>query len=155
MRTYGTLRWLPKFSKGGLSGRAQPASSRQRIATRLLITCNVRVIPFVFGAEVFRDVVVRLKKFGELDGECFGVHLGVVDGYLDIHVAEVAPVEPFRQVQALAVRMAHTIQPAPIVESDGVHDKRVALPSADRISQPQRLRIGGSFAAVGRDLAKG
>src|SRR5580704_14827962 len=111
MRTYGTLRWLPKFSKGGLSGRAQPASSRQRIATRLLITCNVRVISFVFGAEILRDVAVRLKNFGELNGECFGVHLGVVDGHLNVQVAEIAPVETLHHAQGFAVRMAHTIQP--------------------------------------------
>src|SRR5271169_6533766 len=54
-----------------------PISSASTANNRLLRVC---AIFFILVAEVFEDVGIGEKIFCELDGEWFGVHLGVVEG---------------------------------------------------------------------------
>jgi hypothetical protein len=77
-----------------------------------------------------------------------GIGLGIVNGEVDVQVAEVHAPEPLRQPQRVGERAAVEIQPpvggrvaegaAEVVRID---DQRVAVPPADRIAVPVRLRL--------------
>ena len=85
---------------------------------------------------------------------CVRIGLRIVDHDFDIHVAEVTAPEPFRQSHRLAVRMAAAIEPGLVVESHGLDDEDVAVPFADRVTQPARFRILRMRAAVEEDLTE-
>ena len=55
---------------------------------------------------------------------------------------------PFYRVQLLGVRCAAAVEPELVVVADRVHDERVVLPSANRMSPPCRNGIDGMPAAV-------
>jgi hypothetical protein len=49
-------------------------------------------------------------------------------------------------MQPFGVRVAHEVEPRPVVESDGVDDERVAFPMPDGVTVPcrvQRIASGG------------
>jgi hypothetical protein len=67
---------------------------------------EVGAVLFVFVAEEFEDVGVGQKLMGDLEGKRFGVHLGVVEGHLEIHVSEVAAAVAFHDAQGFAMGVA-------------------------------------------------
>ena len=62
------------------------------------------------------------------------------------------PPEPLDDVQGVAVRVARIIEPGLLVIADRIDDQRIALPSADGVSEPGGLRIARQRATVGGDL---
>src|SRR5689334_3888859 len=69
-------------------------------------------------------------------------------------MAEVAALETLFDAQVLAVPGAPRIQPAHIVEAQRVHHQRVALPAADRVSEPGWRWIRRVLPPIGEDLAE-
>ena len=68
---------------------------------------------------------------------------------------EVDAPEPFSDMQCVAVRVGlPRIEPAAIPQADRVDDKRVALPSTDRVTKPRRLGILRQRTSVGEHLAE-
>ena len=90
----------------------------------------------VLIADHLQNVAVRFQKFGDLYRDWLDEYLRVVNGELQVHMAEIAASEPLHDMQGLAMRMAERIELASIVEPDGVHDQRLVLPLPDRISHP-------------------
>jgi hypothetical protein len=84
----------------------------------------------------------------------FRIRLRVVDGDLHGHVPNVAAPEAFDGMQSIGMGMAIVIQPAFIVEAARLDDQRIALPSANRVTEPRGLRIFGKQAAIRKDLPK-
>src|SRR5579871_5922098 len=73
----------------------------------------------------------------------------IVERVCDLQVPQVRPAISFRQVQGFAVRLARAIQPAPVIETDGVDDERIALPVPDRVAVPSgRLNLQVMWAAI-------
>ena len=58
----------------------------------------------------------------------------------------------FDDVELLGVRVTFKVEPEPVVESDGVDDERVSVPSANRVTVPRRVRIHGMRSSVHEDL---
>ena len=69
------------------------------------------------------------------------VELGIVDGHLigEFLVAEAA--ELFGDMEGVAMRMSHTIQPGPVacLEASGLNDQRIALPTRGIVAHPPGL----------------
>src|SRR5215470_17885740 len=51
------------------------------------------------------------------------------------------------------MRMTYSIKPGPVIEPGRLDHERVALPMADRISQPTRIRIFRQLPSIHIDLA--
>src|SRR5215472_15245899 len=110
-------------------------------------------VPFVLRAHVLQNVAIRYQHLFRLHREWLRVRLEIVDSQLQIHMAEITPSEPLPNPQLLALRVPKRIQPALVVESFRIHDQDIALPMADRITHPGRLRINGKHAAISVYLA--
>src|SRR5437867_7682123 len=90
---------------------------------------------FVFTDTFYElGVGVQIEGYGHCPG--FSVCLRIVERNLDIHMSEVAAPEAFGDAQGLAVRMSRIVEPALIVETDGLGDQRIAFPLANGISEP-------------------
>jgi hypothetical protein len=57
-----------------------------------LVSADVDNILLIFGTNIFQNVRVREKVLSELYAEGLGIHLGIVNGDLDVHVPEITPV---------------------------------------------------------------
>ena len=57
----------------------------------------------------FQDVAIRKQYFRDLNRERSGVHLGILDGHAQVHMAEIAPLETLLNSQLFAVRMSEKI----------------------------------------------
>ena len=100
-------------------------------------------IPLVV-AHVLDQLRVRQKVIMQRRLPRLRIRFRIVDRDLHGHVTEVASAELFDRVQRVGMRMAVVIQPAFVVEAARFGDKRVALPAADRVTEPGRLRLRGS-----------
>ena len=56
------------------------------------------------------------------------VGLRIVEGHVQLHMAEIRPVEALRDTQVLAVRMSGEIEPGLVVETGGDDHEGVAFP---------------------------
>src|SRR6202030_2182065 len=88
------------------------------------------------------------------DGEWLGVHRGIVNRDLNLHVSEVAAMESLGHTHRFAMGMAESIQPASIIESRRVDDQRIAIPLADGVPQPTRLWIVAWLSPIDKYLAE-
>src|SRR5579872_1403581 len=111
----------------------RPAARRIMILSVLMLGL-VSPILLVFVANRLEDIALRKQFQGNFSRDGAGVHLGVVNGDAQIHVAEVAAVEAFVELQGFAVRVAGGIEPGLIVESIGIHHQSVAIPMAHRVT---------------------
>src|SRR6185503_3932177 len=75
---------------------------------------------------------------------------GIIEDDPNLEVADIGAPDPLGDVQHLAVRI--DANPALVVVADGVNDERVAVPLADRVSNPARIGIGRVRTAVEEDL---
>ena len=82
----------------------------------------------------------------------FGVSARIVNGDLNVHVAEVAPMQTFDRVKHLGMRPAAIVEPALIIEAASINYKPIAIPRTDRIPEPSGIGDGRMRAAVGKDL---
>src|SRR5580704_1301350 len=64
----------------------------------------------------------------------------------------VGPPDALDEVQGVAVRVAHAVQPGLVVEIYRVGDQRVSLPMPDRIAHPQGAKSFVMLAAVCKNL---
>src|SRR6185503_1900352 len=85
----------------------------------------------VLLAHVFHQLLIRHQLGIESQGERPRVGAGIVDGDLDVEVAQVLACKPFDHVHLVAVQMAVVVQPGQVVEADGIDDQRVAFPAPD------------------------
>ncbi len=86
----------------------------------------MRAVLFVFIAKGLQNVAVRNQELRDLYRDWFEVHLGVLDGHLQVHMAEIATAEALLNPQSLAVRMSDDIQPA-LVSSQSTRNPAAAL----------------------------
>src|SRR5207253_2434134 len=74
----------------------------------------------------------------------------VVECHADVEVPEIGPPNPLGDMKHL--RMRNDANPALVVVTDGIDDERIAIPLADRMSDPARIRILRMRAAIHEDL---
>jgi hypothetical protein len=112
----------------------------------------VSQILFIFGAEGLDQVGVGEQELGEFDGDRLSEGFGIVEDELEIQMAEVAAVKTLGDPQGVTVLMAPCVQPAAVVQSDGLDHQRIAFPPADRRTQPGRLRVFRVLSPIREDL---
>src|SRR5260370_7997307 len=103
----------------------------------------MRAVLFVFIAEQLQYVAVRNQELSDLYREGLEVHLGVVNGHLQVHMAKIEAVKKLLNPHCLAMRMSGGIQPALVIESRPIHHPRISLPFPHPLPPPPRLRISG------------
>src|SRR6266852_7111461 len=113
-----------------------------------LLFLEVRAVLLVFIAKGLQNVAVWNQELRDLYRDWFEVHLGVLDGHLQVHMAEIAAVKALLKAQSLAAGMSEAIQPALIVESRRIHHERIAFPMPNRIAEPRRVGISGKLAPI-------
>ena len=70
-------------------------------------------------------------------------------------MAKVDSAKPFRHAQCVAVRTSlQGIEPASVLEAVGFDDKRIAVPPADRVSEPRGLDDLGQRTSIGEHLTE-
>src|SRR5262245_9399956 len=69
-------------------------------------------------------------------------------------MAEIAAAVALDHVQSLGVRMTHAIEPALVIETDCIDNKRVPFPPAFRVTHPSRLRIFHGLTIIKKDLSE-
>ena len=77
----------------------------------------------------------------ERDGERPRQRLGIVKGDLELHVPEIDAPESLGYAHLLRMRMAHSIEPGPVIESRALHYQSVVFPVPDRVA----LQLGFGF----------
>ena len=103
----------------------------------------------------FEQLRIRQQRQHCLCRPRFRIRLRIVDRDRQFHAPEVDAPEPFRDVQCVAVRVGlPRIEPAAIPQADRVDNKRVAIPSTDRVPKPRRLGILRQRTSVGEHLAE-
>src|SRR3984893_14198005 len=115
----------------------------------------VRLHDHLVVAVRIEELGVRLEEQDDLVRPRFQVRLGIVDGHGLFQVTEIDTPPAFGHLQRVAVRVGHVrAEPAAIAESNALDHEHLALPVADRISQPGRLRLAQLWQgpAVGEDL---
>src|SRR5262245_55023687 len=113
----------------------------------------------VSGVAILADELdqfrVEHNTLVDSDGKRLGVGLGIVDGHIDFEVSEIGPSKTFDRFSGIGQRVPVDIQPAGIAEVRGLHNKRVTLPLANRVTIPPGIGVfGGQGPTVGEDLAK-
>src|SRR3984957_20739650 len=116
---------------------------------------QVSEILLAFRAKRFQQLGVGNQGQVESDAHRFSEGLRIVEPHLHLHVAEVASMKAFGDAQRVAVNMADRAQPGLIVESGALHYQPVALPFANRITEPGRLWIVRKFPFVGEYMTVG
>src|SRR5688572_4784606 len=104
-------------------------------------------VPLVL-ADGFEERRVRNPGLRIADRKRLCVGARIVDRGLDADVAVVSATETLHDPRRLAARMAEGVKPRTIVEATRVDDQRVALPRANRVSEPRRLGIDRMLSAV-------
>src|SRR5438128_5603560 len=70
-------------------------------------------------------------------------------------MTEVRSPEALGDVHGFTMRMTKCVKPGSVVKAHALHDQRVAVPLAGRISHPHGLRIRRKLAAGGVNLPGG
>src|SRR6266571_5263775 len=120
-------------------------------AAKLLLSHHMLTVLLVL-ADAFDDLGVGIQVEGESHRPGFGVRFRIIECDLDVEVSEVGAVKAFGDAKGVGVGVSGIIEPALIIESDGLGNERVAFPSANRISEPGLGRFGRKSATVGEDL---
>src|SRR5215831_378786 len=111
----------------------------------------------VFVADELDELGVRHDLLVDANRERLRVRLRIVNRDVDLEPAEGGPAEALREFGLLAVRTAADVEPAVARTVFGaaqvvrVDDERVAVPMADGVAVPLRLRVAlfRQRAAVG------
>src|SRR5262245_8199642 len=94
---------------------------------------------------VFADVFLNLKPWSKVRHTFhrprFHVGAWVVDGCFNLQMAEIRTTVSFDEVQSRRHRLAASTEPPLVVEAHCVYDKRLALPAAECMAVPRRVRI--------------
>src|SRR5689334_19791606 len=86
------------------------------------------------------------------NGPRCGVRFGIVDGHLNLQLAEVRAPKPFRYFRGFGDGSAFFVRPRAISQTDGLNHQRVAVPLRRRVTFEGRLRVGGEWSSVREDL---
>src|SRR4029077_13461563 len=81
-----------------------------------------------------------------------GIRFRIFEGEVDLHGSGVNAPHALHHVQLIAVRMACAVDPAFVVDPDGVDNESVALPLTDRVSKPRVAQVGVMRPSVSPDL---
>ena len=122
--------------------------------TLLSLFPNHMLAVFFVLTDAFDQLHVGIQLEGKIHAPRFRVCLWIIECDLDIEVSEVAAMKTFGHTEGIGVGVAVIIEPAPIVESDGFGNERVAFPLANGISEPGLGRFLGKTTAVGENLAE-
>src|SRR5580692_5303810 len=99
----------------------------------------MRWVAVVLFADALDEIRVRYQAPGQLDGPRLAVRLRIVNGDVDIHVADLRPGKALRDAQGFGPRQPSHVEPGPTVLSGGLDHQRVLVPMADRIPHPRGL----------------
>src|SRR5215469_17921593 len=110
------------------------------------------LIPAVFVALVFQHVGIGCIAHLERDGQRPDQRRWIVKDDLELHVPEIHAPESLGYAHLLRMRMAHSIEPGPVIESRALHYQRVVFPVSDRVAPPGGIWIFRELAAVQVDL---
>src|SRR6266481_3012942 len=88
---------------------------------------------WVVIAEVFENIAVRQQQLRDLEGERLGIHLGIVNGDLQVHMAEVTAAKTLLNVQRFADRVPDAVNPDLVVKTCRVNHQRFAFPMPHRV----------------------
>src|SRR5215471_15437304 len=109
----------------------------------------------IFQTNELEQFRVGRQARSDGDGPWFRIRLRVVNGDLNIHMAEILPMESFDHVQSVGRRLSELIEPDFPVETDGIDDECIAFPFTQRIAKPRLRKIiqGQAFAPVQEHLS--
>src|ERR1700674_549397 len=81
---------------------------------------------------------------------CPGLFVGlrIVDGVLVLQAPQVHAPDALHKVQSVAMRMPDLVDPAFVVDTDGVHDQRVSLIFANGVPHPGARKTCGMLSPV-------
>src|SRR5262249_1171474 len=107
-----------------------PLRSAQLLAPRFLLlnvfAPEVLNIDLVL-AGVFVSVGIRHQTRLPLNRPSLRVHLGIIDGHLNLQVAEIGPAKTFDHMESVRCRLACLIEPCLPVKASSIDNKRVAV----------------------------
>src|SRR5262245_26306700 len=106
-----------------------PTHRARRLLTMRLLAPEMSGIPLVL-ADVFDQLRVRKQIEHHGDAPRLSIGFLIVDGELNLEVAEVAAPISLDEVQGISGRMTPKVEPRIVDESRGVDHERVALPCA-------------------------
>src|SRR2546422_8804435 len=102
---------------------------------------------------MFGELGIRNQREPQGGGPGLGIGLGIVNRDPDLQGSNITAPEALGEMQSVAMRVTAIIKPGFIGEADRVDNQGVALPLADRVSEPGGNAIVGKATAVGEDLA--
>src|SRR5919204_3927267 len=106
----------------------------------LLLALQVRFELLILEADEFDHFAVDYEALIHANGPRPRVRLRIVDRDVDFEGPERRTPEVLCQLRGVGQRVADDIEPPCVPEPRRVDDKRIAVPSADRIPVPPRLR---------------
>src|SRR5690242_4750177 len=120
-------------------------NSRAATATR---SCLLRIRrqmkrPGTLETDLLDQIFVGDEPLLEVRGPGTRVRLGVIHGEIDLQRPEVRSSKALGERRGVGQRVARHVEPQPIAQAVGLHDQRVALPSARRVAVPRGLWIDG------------
>src|SRR5579883_651716 len=145
------MRWICACSASSSRAMAAPMVSQAFARTAANASFNVafREVAVIFLTRIF-DQLLPWRQAPErariLPG--LGVILGIVNRYFVGDVIRIGVLKPLDDVHLIAVRVPDGIESGSPVESDGVHNQGVAVPSGDGVSKPGGFEILGVVAPV-------
>ena len=154
-RVNGVVQNMPEFQKAFACKAASPwwLPTPAMCGDKPLLANHVRPGPVVFRADELDQLRVRHNPLVHFDGERLGVRLRIFDRDLDFQAAVIHAPETLGQFSSVGQRAAIDIEPHVVAETGSLHHQGVAVPLADRVTIPPRLRIvAGQGPSVGENL---
>src|SRR5438309_3833441 len=116
---------------------------------------DMRHVLVILDTEVLHDFGVLKQWRLPVHRERPGISTGIVNGDLVVQMRRIGTTVALDDMQLLGMRVADSIKPKLVVESDRVYDQRVSLPCTSRIAVPGGVQVLGMAAAVHEDLPVG
>src|ERR1700733_12277025 len=108
---------------------------------RTLLAHQMRVGFFVFVADELDQLRIEQDALLHLDGPRLGVSLRIFHGDVHFEMPETNASEPLRHFSRVGQWAALDIQPYVVAEAGGLYHQRIAIPMANRVTIPPRIRI--------------
>src|ERR1700678_566644 len=118
---------------------------------RLLLANQVSYVLIVLCADEFEDLFVR-QICHALLGPRSLKNPWVVDRDFDFQMAEIWTVVALDNMKFIGVRVSFDVEPDSGVERDAIYYQGVAVPAADGVPVPSRVRVSRMAAPVQIDL---
>src|SRR5207237_9487857 len=112
-----------------------------------LFAHHVGAVLFIL-TDAFDELAVGIQVEGKSHRPGFRIRLRIIECDLNIHMPEVAAAKALGHAQGIGVGMSGIIEPALIIESDGLGNERVTFPPAYGISKPGLRRFRRKTAAI-------